>query len=684
MISSKNGQPENRAGTKFLWPPVILFGVLLFIFTWFGIQKSRSDSLELLRVQGTALIESLTLSAENAIKANSFFNILAEEKFSDLVSFLAGQKEGPPSSPELADFASDYNIDAVLIFDREMKLLASGSSDVFGNLNQSIGLVLPGVRKLLLDSLAIKSFQIIEGAVFGETVITCLMKNGESGFITAIVSDAHFYDNARKNIGIGYLVQNIAREVGVEYILFQRPDGIIFSSKKIAPLLKIEKDLFLKNALDNSEVFSREIVVADRKIMELVKKFSSDEYGDGLFRIGISMEKYYSIMAGYDRQMIALSAVILIAAVLSVLYLSGKRKRMYLDFSYRQMKSLSDKVFDSIETGLVVIRPDGAIELSNKRLLSIFEITNDDIIGKSVSDIPQLRSLKIDADGSADRGPTDYELEYNSTAGVKHLLINCSRLYDEGKQSFGQVFLIYDYTMIKKLEDDVRRRERLSELGDLAAGVAHEIRNPLNAISIAAQRLLAEFEPTENIEQFQSFAQQIKSEAGRLDDIVTRFLSMARSRQSSGEECEISRVVDEAVEFIRLDVGKHGPKLSVEIEPGLRASVSGDRVRQLVINLVKNAIEACSETKGAGAGQIDVELKRLGDKIILKVADSGKGVPLDIRKKIFNPYFTTKANGTGLGLSIVHQIVSEFEGEGSIEVSSSDTGGAEFIVQIPV
>ncbi len=273
-MSQSDRAHSDRAGrtgrTRFILPVVILGG-LLFILTYIGIQKSRSDSLELLRQQGVALIESLALSADNAIKANSFFDLLVQAKFSDLVDFLEKQNGLSFSRVELSEFAAAYGIDAVLIYDNDLNLQSSGSATSFTDLGRIHRFVVPEIAEFLADSSAGFRFQINDGDFPGDVSLYYISGTIDKKTVIVIVSDALFYSNAKKDIGIGYLVQNIAREVGVEYILFQTVEAIVFSSRKIGPILKIEKDTFLINALETDTVLSREYVLNDRKILELVK-----------------------------------------------------------------------------------------------------------------------------------------------------------------------------------------------------------------------------------------------------------------------------------------------------------------------------------------------------------------------------------------------------------------------------
>ena len=677
MPKSKIDHLSGFGRAKFILPLIAIFGILLFVLTYLGIEKSRSDNLQLLRRQGAALLEGLVLSSDNAIKANSFFDLLVQEKLSDLAGFLETRPNLDFSAPELADFASGYGVDAILIFDKERNLKASGARGVFININEIYGYVIPELEELLTDTVNQSSFQFVEGSLPGDVRLYYMTRTADQNFVIVIASDALFYVQAKENIGIGFLVRNIAREVGVEYIIFQTMDGIIFSSRKIGPLLKIEKDPFLQEALASDSVVWREYESDGRPILELVKRFTSVEYPEGLFRLGVPLDRYYEIVAGYNRQMIILSFVIFAALVLSAMYLSGKQKRIFLDQSFRKMRSLSEKVFDSINAGLIAVGSDDRVEMVNRQFLNIFQCEEKDIIGREWNDLGFSGIIPFDKVLSGEKEAGEAETTLQVPAGKRYLLINVGRIYDEKNNLTGAVAVIYDYTHVKELEESAQRRERLTELGDLAAGVAHEIRNPLNAISIAAQRLLGEFEPKENVEEFNNFARQIKSEAGRLNEIVTRFLAMARDQGRAAKKVDMSRVVSETADLIALSNQRDDIKVSKKIAPDIMASVSEDRIKQLLINLIRNAIQACEKY----GGEVVISLGKENSGIILSVRDSGPGIPEEIRHKIFTPYFTTRDKGTGLGLSIVHQIVEELKG--GIEVISPPEGGAEFRVKIP-
>jgi two-component system sensor histidine kinase HydH len=630
-----------------------------------------------LRRQGAALMEALTLSADNAIKSNSLFDLLIQEKFADLVAFLGTYPDYDLSPDQLADFAVGYGVDAILIFNDQGALHAAGVRGAFIDKEDLLNVLEPVVSGLLADTIRATEFRIIAGELPGDVSMYYLEETNDGRFVVAIVSDALFYSEAKKNIGIGYLVQNIAREVGIEYIIFQTREGIVFSSRKIGPMLKIEKDPLLQQALMSDTVLSRQYSFDGRPVFELVRSFSSLEYGQGVFRLALSLEKYNEIVAGYDRQMIVLSVVLFAAIILTVMYLVGKQKRLYLDRSYRRMKSLSELVFDSINSGLVAIGRGGQVEMANRRFLDMFDIEEAGLVGRRWSEFPFRDIIPFERFLEESQAASEYKTAWNSGRGYRDLLVNIARRFDHENRAAGAVAVIYDYTHIRELESAARRKERLSELGDMAAGVAHEIRNPLNAISIAAQRLMAEFRPVENSEEFDSFARQIKYEAGRLNEIVNRFLSLARGKKESRDRINLSRITEETLSLLRLDAEKADVRLSTNIEPDIYAPGTEDRYRQLIINVVRNAIEAV----GKNEGKVDFDLTQTADLAVLRITDNGPGISGDIVEKIFTPYFSTKEKGTGLGLSIAHQIVEEFGGH--IKVGSSDSGGAQFEITLP-
>ena len=230
---------------------------------------------------------------------------------------------------------------------------------------------------------------------------------------------------------------------------------------------------------------------------------------------------------------------------------------------------------------------------------------------------------------------------------------------------------------IGSLEAEISRQERLSELGNLAATVAHEIRNPLNSVSMGLQRLKAEFTPTRDADDYARFLKLMQEEVQRLNAIVEQFLSLARPLHLNREAIALAPYLNELAALITPEA--NASRVSVELKvPGDLPPVHADRnyLKQLLLNLVLNGIQAMPD-----GGTLSIAARTVKDRLELTVADQGTGIKAAVLKKIFEPYFTTKNNGSGLGLSVARRI-AEAHG-GTITVESEASRGSRFRVLLP-
>ncbi|MBI2227947.1 MAG: hypothetical protein HYU46_02465 [Deltaproteobacteria bacterium] len=230
---------------------------------------------------------------------------------------------------------------------------------------------------------------------------------------------------------------------------------------------------------------------------------------------------------------------------------------------------------------------------------------------------------------------------------------------------------------IKSLEAEISRQERLSELGNLAATVAHEIRNPLNSVSMGLQRLKAEFSPTQDHDEYARFLSLIQGEVQRLNAIVEQFLSLARPLSLKREKIAVDQFLNELTTLAVGDATSSNVSIALNIAPGLPPlDADPNYLKQLLLNLILNGVQAMP-----AGGTLTVAADADKDHLRLTVADQGSGIEPESMVKIFEPYFTTKANGSGLGLSIARRI-AEAHG-GKITAESAPGQGSRFQVFLP-
>ncbi len=229
------------------------------------------------------------------------------------------------------------------------------------------------------------------------------------------------------------------------------------------------------------------------------------------------------------------------------------------------------------------------------------------------------------------------------------------------------------------MEDITGDMDRLTYIGTLASGLAHEIRNPLNALNINVQLLEEDLQrPEVNREEALELIRDVKNEIIRLEEILTEFLRFAKPPELQLEEEDINSVVDEVLRFIGPETERQGIIIEREFQSDLPPLKLDKKLfKQALFNLILNANQAMAE-----GGKLKVRTRLLDGQVQIEVCDAGPGIPGDIRDNIFDLFFSTKEDGTGLGLSITQRIVKEHKG--TIEVSSLNGKGAIFSMKLPL
>lgn len=247
-------------------------------------------------------------------------------------------------------------------------------------------------------------------------------------------------------------------------------------------------------------------------------------------------------------------------------------------------------------------------------------------------------------------------------------------MFDDDGKSSSVVMYTRDVTNLKKLKERLIQSERMASIGQIAAGVAHEIRNPLGSIVTAVEVLSSEGGTDE--ENAFTLTEVLKVEAQRLNEIISEFLLYAAPQQPVLKENHLNRVLKEVIRMAVNEAKKNDISIVMDLDDRIPSThFDAGKIKQVIWNLVINGVQAMPS-----GGTLTITSHRRQNGIEFRVRDQGKGIGPEDMSRIFDPFFTTKSSGTGLGLSIVNRIVEDHHGR--IEIESEEGRGAEFIVQL--
>jgi len=237
-----------------------------------------------------------------------------------------------------------------------------------------------------------------------------------------------------------------------------------------------------------------------------------------------------------------------------------------------------------------------------------------------------------------------------------------------------------DVTRSKELEYMIGIKDKMISLGHVAAGIAHEIRNPLSGINVFLDSIRENFQDPESAEDILSLVTQAQSAAGKIESVVKGVLDFARPSTPRFDQADINEPIRDALRLSHAMLRKSQIDVETTLDEGLPpVRVDVQQIEQIMLNLITNAAEALKAS--TGARRIFIKTCSDGNDVFLQFGDSGPGIPPEYREKIFDPFYTTKKDGSGIGLSIVRRIVADHRG--TITVGTSPGEGAEFIIRIP-
>lgn len=393
--------------------------------------------------------------------------------------------------------------------------------------------------------------------------------------------------------------------------------------------------------------------------------------------VGLDMDPIIQTMRESTKQSIFNALILLLIGFSGIVSIIIAYNYRIVRVSLSRIKAFSDTIVENIPVGLLFIGESGRIVTVNNACEKILKITPQGSVSRSADEVlpPRISELSHEAMKTSDILIRELDVEVRG----KNVLLeaSASALKDDDDHFLGRIILLRDITEIRHLRKEMLRKERLASLGSLAAGVAHEIRNPLSSIKGFATYFRERYK---DVPEDQQTADIMIREVERLNRVIGQLLEFARPMNVECREADLAAVVRHALEMIRKQASAQGVTIDLKgLQDGhVNAHIDQDRFGQVLLNIFLNALEAMED---GGVLTVWIEHDEVNDTLIVNVGDTGPGIPGTDLGRVFDPYFTTKQSGTGLGLAIVHKIMEAHAGQ--VKITSGENQGTLVSLVLP-
>jgi len=502
------------------------------------------------------------------------------------------------------------------------------------------------------------------------------------------------------------LLTETAQQHDIVYLLVTDTNGNILAHNNPAYIGKIHGNgLNLKRILHKETLKWRIVSNPEgKKIFEVFRTFSPVERGLNMgpghlmmqlwFQRGINERLEVSafnpiIFVGLDmasieeaiqsdiRRTVVMGIILLLIgfAGIALLFLAQSYRAARMSLS--RIKAFSNNLVENMPIGLVAIDNNQKVTSLNHVAGAILNCSASEVIGNNAAQAVPEELLKLLENLDSEKGVVEKEIDCTVREGrVIPLEVSATLLNDENHVFLGYILLFKDLSEVRSLRKEIARNQRLASVGRLAAGVSHEIRNPLSSIKGFATYFKERYH---DIPENQQISNLMIQEVDRLNRVVGQLHEFARPITISKKPMNIRMLLENSLKMIERQTLEANIKIQTRFDADIGdVLVDPDRIKQVFLNLYLNAIESMKN-----GGSLNVQLLKNEEKdgIEIRVRDTGTGINPEDLTHIFDPYFTTKASGTGLGLAIVHNIIEAHEGE--IKVDSVLGQGITITILLP-
>ena len=472
--------------------------------------------------------------------------------------------------------------------------------------------------------------------------------------IIFLALDATKFSLYRQEFGIGRQLKDLSANPDIQYIYLKDTLGQFIAKSN--------------SAIPPSD---------ERNAFSIADTLRPDGFDTIILQLGVNPARFNLINNAANLRTIVIGVAFFASYLLIFAGIYYRKSIKKLEKSSNAIKNYNDLILNNINDAIIGIDEHQNIIIANNSALNLLHNFKILTLNQPYLQYFEQDLFNIESKNPHNQGETILNCS-NSKLDIRFYIKN---LRNEDNTEVKIIFF-RDITQENQMQMELRRRDQAVASATLAAGVAHEIRNPLNAINIIAQRLEIEFIPQQDAEEYNSLVAIVRQEIARLNQIIKQFLEFSRPAPLNLTNTNANQYFQSLIDFIAKGFASKNIQIQsiLNINASIHIKIDQDKFRQVIINLCKNSIEAINESNRAENGLILINISQDERKILIKIEDNGVGISENDLAKIYNLYFTNKKQGSGLGLSLVHQIISEHNA--SIHCTSQPNVGTSFLITL--
>ena len=474
--------------------------------------------------------------------------------------------------------------------------------------------------------------------------------------IIFLALDATKFSLYRQEFGIGRQLKDLSANPDIQYIYLKDTLGQFIAKSN--------------SAIPPSD---------ERNAFSIADTLRPDGFDTIILQLGVNPARFNLINNAANLRTIVIGVAFFASYLLIFAGIYYRKSIKKLEKSSNAIKNYNDLILNNINDAIIGIDEHQNIIIANNSALNLLQNFKILTLNQPYLQYFEQDLFNIESKNPQNQGETILNCS-NSKLDIRFYIKN---LRNEDNTEVKIIFF-RDITQENQMQMELRRRDQAVASATLAAGVAHEIRNPLNAINIIAQRLEIEFIPQKDAEEYNSLVAIVRQEIARLNQIIKQFLEFSRPAPLNLTSTNANQYFQSLIDFIAKGFASKNIQIQsiLNINASIHIKIDQDKFRQVIINLCKNSIEAINESSRAENGLILINISQDERKILIKIEDNGVGISENDLAKIYNLYFTNKKQGSGLGLSLVHQIISEHNA--SIHCTSQPNVGTSFLISLNI